>query len=151
MDYAFLKFLHVVAAVVAVGANLTYVVWLHAAGRDPDRLAFTITTIRRIDRRVANPGYVALLVTGLLMVWVGPWELFDPDALWLTVALGLYAATAILGIAVFAPTLRRRLAAAGSDPTSEVHAALARRTDLLFALTTGVVLAILALMVMKPF
>lgn len=112
---------------------------------------FAITTIRRLDRRIANPGYVVLLVTGLPMVWVGPWSLFDPQALWLTVALGLYVATTVLGIVVFAPTLRRRLAVAEGDPSSGAHTDLAGRTDRLFALTTGVVLTILALMVLKPF
>ena len=37
-----LKLAHVVAAIVAVGANLTYAFLLRLAGRDRDRLVWTI-------------------------------------------------------------------------------------------------------------
>ena len=44
-----LKVVHVLAAIVAVGANLTYAFWLGRAGTDRDRLVWTIGSIRRLD------------------------------------------------------------------------------------------------------
>jgi uncharacterized membrane protein len=143
-----LLLIHVVAAIVAVGANLTYAIWFRAAGNDQDRLVFVIRTVRMIDSRIANPAYIVLLVTGLLMVAGGVVSL---TAGWILVALGLYAATAVIGVALFAPAIRRQLAEAERDVTSESYRAAAARSTLLGIVTTVLVLVIVALMVTKPF
>jgi uncharacterized membrane protein len=142
-----LKVIHVLSAIVAVGANLTYAFWLRRAGLDRDRLVFAIGGIRGLDRRVANPAYILLLLTGLGMVATG---VFSFGALWLDVALLLYIGVAVLGIAVFAPAVRRQLDEAQADPTSAAYAAAARRTTVLGWLTTGVAVVIVILMVSKP-
>ena len=72
--YLLLKIIHVMAAIVAVGGNLTYAFWLRRAGRDPDRLVWTMEGIRRFDRAIANPSYIVLLVSGILMVTTGQWR-----------------------------------------------------------------------------
>jgi uncharacterized membrane protein len=143
-----LLLIHVVAAIVAVGANLTYAIWFRAAGNDQDRLVFVIRTVRMIDSRIANPAYIVLLVTGLLMVAGGVVSL---TAGWILVALGLYAATAVIGVALFSPAIRRQLAEAERDVTSESYRAAAARSTLLGIVTTVLVLVIVALMVTKPF
>jgi uncharacterized membrane protein len=143
-----LLLVHVVAAIVAVGANLTYAIWFRAAGTDQDRLLFVIRTIRMIDSRIANPAYIVLLVTGLLMVAGGVVSL---TAGWLLAALGLYVATAVIGIALFAPAIRRQLAEAERDVTSDSYRSAAGRSTALGIVTTVLVLAIVVLMVAKPF
>ncbi len=143
-----LKLVHVLLAIVAVGANVTYAFWMRRAGLDRGRLVWTIGSLRALDRRVANPAYLGLLVTGLLMVWGG---LYPLTSGWILAALGLYVITALLGIAVFAPAIRRQLALATDDPTSEAYAAAARRSSALGVLTTAIVVGIVALMVLKPF
>ena len=81
---AVLRLLHILLAIVAVGANLTYALWLRQAERDPAHLAYTIRGIRWIDRHVANPAYaLALLLIGGLtytagaalyaLRWPDPW------------------------------------------------------------------------------
>jgi uncharacterized membrane protein len=70
MLYVLLKWLHVLAAIVAVGSNITYGMWMTHASRNPESLPFTLHGIQLIDDRVANPAYGVLLVTGLLMVVV---------------------------------------------------------------------------------
>ena len=55
-----LKLIHVLAAITAVGANLTYTYWLRYAGQDRDRLLWTISGIRRLDNFIATPAYVVL-------------------------------------------------------------------------------------------
>ncbi len=143
-----LKLVHVLAAIVAVGANITYAFWLRLAGRDRERLLFAIEGIRWIDRRVANPAYGVLLVTGVLMVLAGAYS-FETG--WIAASLALFVVVAIGGIAVFAPAVRRQLAEAERDPTSPAYAAAAARTTRLGLATTAAVLVIVALMVTKPF
>lgn len=143
-----LKFLHVLPVIVAVGANLTYAFWLRAAGRDRDRLVFAITTIRRLDRLVANPAYIVILVTGVAMVLSGAYS-FETG--WIAASLVLYVAVAILGIVAFAPALRRQLAEAERDPTSADYAAAARRSAWCGVAATAIAVTIVFLMVTKPF
>jgi hypothetical protein len=75
-----LKLVHVFAAIVAVGANVTYAFWLALAGQDRAKLVFAINGIRRLDSRVANPAYVVLALTGVPLVIVGRWSFTAPGS-----------------------------------------------------------------------
>jgi uncharacterized membrane protein len=143
-----LKVVHVLSVVVAVGANVTYAFWLRLAGRDRERLLFAIHGIRWLDRRIANPMYAVVFVTGVLMVLTGAYS-FETG--WIAASMALFLLVAILGIAVFAPAIRRQLAEAERDPTSPAYAAVAARTARLGLTTTAIVLVIVVLMVAKPF
>jgi uncharacterized membrane protein len=142
-----LKFLHVVPVIVAVGANLTYAFWLRAAGRDRDRLIYTIGTIRRLERRVVNPAYILILLTGVSMVLLG---MYSFETRWIAVSIVLYVAIALFGIAVYAPAMRRQLAEAERDPEGEAYAVAASRSMLFGAVASGITLVIVFLMVTKP-
>ena len=65
--YDLLRFVHVLFAVTAVGANITYSVWLAHAAREPEHLDYTLRGIAALDSRVANPSYIMLLVTGVTL------------------------------------------------------------------------------------
>lgn len=142
-----LKAVHVLSAIVAVGANVTYGFWLRLAGRDRERLLFAIQGVRWLDRRLANPMYGVVFVTGVLMVLAGAYSF---ETAWIAASIVLYVLVAVLGIAVFAPAIRRQLAEAERDPTSAAYAAAAARTARLGLATTAVVLVIVVLMVTKP-
>jgi uncharacterized membrane protein len=148
MVYLLLKWLHILAAVTALGSNITYGVWLALAAREEKALGFALRGIQWLDRRMANPSYGVLLITGLLMLWVGRLPLALP---WLIVALILYVATALLGIFAYAPLLRRQVALAESaGPASPEYRATAARSFRMGILTTGIVVVIVFLMVAKP-
>jgi len=146
--FALLKFAHVLLAVVAIGGNLTYALWLRLGEREPEHLAYTIRGIRAIDRRVANPAYALLFVTGIAMVFFGGIPLTRP---WLLAALAIYVAAALVGFFAFGPVVRAELAALErggvGNPEYVRRRAQARALGLA---TTVMVLAILALMVLKP-
>jgi uncharacterized membrane protein len=116
-----LKIVHILAAVVALGSNVTYAFWLRWAGRDRDRLGFALDGIGRLDRTFANPAYILLLLTGVGMV-----------------------------LTVYAPTLRRQREEAARDPSSPAYAAVERRSTLLGVATIAIVVVIVILMVAKP-
>lgn len=143
-----LKLIHVLAAIVAVGSNVTYAFWLGRAGRDRERLLFALQGVRALDRRIANPAYIVLGITGPAMVLAGA---FSFTSGWILASLVLYVGVALLGIGVFAPAIRRQVAEAERDPSSPAYERAARRTVMLGWLTTGVALAIVFLMVTKPF
>jgi Predicted integral membrane protein (DUF2269) len=66
--------------------------------------------VKLLDDRFANPAYGLLLVTGLLMVWIGD---LDLTQFWLLAALALYAVAVGLGLFVYTATLRDRGAGDG--------------------------------------
>ena len=147
--YALLKLAHVLLAVVAIGANLTYGLWLRVAERETEHLAFTIRAIRWIDRRVANPAYLLLAVTGVALALAGGFPLASG---WLVAAVALYLAAAALGYLVFGPVVRGELAALERGGTGDPEFRRRRgQARLLGVVTTAMVLAILVLMVTKPF
>jgi len=148
MLYLILKWVHILLAIAAVGANLTYGIWLARGGRDQQHLDFVLRGVRILDDRVANPAYGLLLVTGLAMVFVGGLEITTP---WILTGLGLYVAAVLLGMLGYGPTLRRqiRLVSDGSAGTAE-FAALTRRAGVLGVVLTVLVATISFLMVVKP-
>lgn len=142
-----LKLAHIASAIVAVGANLTYAFWIRRAEADPQHLAWTLGTIRRLDNRMATPSYVLVLLTGLGMIALGH---FNLSVAWIQLAIALYVLVVIVAIVGFAPAFRRQLAAAEQDPGSQAYRDAAKRTTIFTWVTIGVVLVIIYLMVFKP-
>jgi uncharacterized membrane protein len=147
-NYELLKYVHVVSAIVAVGFNLSYGVWLLITARTPEHRLHVLRGIKLLDDRIANPAYILLLITGLGMVGIGGLSL---TMVWIAASLGLYVALAVVGIAVFGPALRRQIAVleVGAPDTAE-YAEAARRTTLSGAILVVIALVIVFLMVTKP-
>jgi uncharacterized membrane protein len=145
--YLWLKLVHILAAIVAVGSNVTYFVWLRRSGPDPARDAGILRGVRTIDRRLANPAFVVLPITGILMVLDGD---LGFTTFWIAAAIVLYVALGVIAGAWFGPALRRQveLASAGSDPAE--YGAAARRTMVSGTAAMVPIAAILYMMVMKP-
>ncbi|HXF82456.1 MAG TPA: DUF2269 family protein [bacterium] len=146
--YAILKFVHVLLAITAVGANITYGVWLARAARERAHLEHVLRGVQVLDDRLATPAYALLFVTGAALVYVGETRWTTP---WLLTALVLYAAVVVLGLVGYTPTLRRQIGAlrtAGPDAPAYLEAARrARRIGLAVAVLVTV---IVFLMVAKP-
>lgn len=145
--YLLLKFVHVMLAIFALGANLTYGFWMAFAGSDPDKIAFTTRGIKRVDN-MANVAYGLLLVTGLVLTFVGAIPL---TTFWVAAALVLYAGVSILSIALFAPNSRRQAALLASHGAASPEFRAASRQGKTYGiLVTLVIVAIVFLMVTKP-
>jgi len=146
--YSLLKFVHVVLAIVAIGFNTSYAIWLRHAERQPEHAAHILRGIRALDGRFTTPAYVLLLVTGFALLTVGdiPFTTF-----WILAALVLYAAVAIGGVVVYAPVLRAQtaLAEAGRIDSDE-YRRVARRGAVIGGLLILLVFSIEFLMVTKP-
>src|SRR3977135_1638271 len=129
MLYLIVKYIHIVAAIVAVGLNISYAIWILRAQREPAHTAFALKGIKFLDDRIANPAYGVLPSPGLLMVVLLPIPL---TTLWIVIALVLYAVLLVVAITQYTPTLRNqiKLAEAGDTQSGEFRG-LARRRQLL--------------------
>lgn len=146
--YTVVKFVHILMAIVAVGFNATYGIWIARTARSPQHEAHVLRGIKVLDDRFANPAYALLLVTGLIMV-------FDADipltTFWIATALGLYVVAVILGLGVYTPTLRRQIEVLEAEgPRSATYARLATRGTVVGVVVAVDVVVIVFLMVTKP-
>jgi uncharacterized membrane protein len=139
---------HILAVITAVGTNVTSVLWLQRAGRDRDPLIWTLDSTRWFDRRIANPAYIVVLLSGILMVLGGEYR-FEQG--WLATAIALYVIVAAFGVLAFAPAVRVQRAEAAADPSSAAYARIAGRTRRYSWMTTAIVVVIVILMVTKPY
>jgi uncharacterized membrane protein len=148
MPYLILKWLHILSAMVALGANMTYGIWLASASRKPEVLPFTLRSIKLIDDRLANPAYASLIVTGLLMVFVARLPLTTP---WLASALVLYVVLVLLGLLGYTPALKKQIEVVEREGfDSAEYRAIARRCARLGILLAVLAVTIVFLMVIKP-
>ena len=146
--YPWLKTLHILLAIVAVGFNISYGLWQARASREPQHMGYALRGIKFMDDRVANPAYIGLAVLGVIMVLIGPWQF---EQLWIAVSIGLYVLLAVVGLALYSPTLKRQIAAyEASGAQSDEFAALTTRSRVLGAVLGVIVIAIIVLMVVKP-
>ena len=149
--YDLLKWLHILFAITAVGANLTYAVWVARAEREPEHLGFALRSIQFIDQRIANPAYGGVFVTGLINIFVGGWTQHLKTNIW--VALGILGFILVAGIAgaVYTPLLKAQLAALETEGAGSAEYKQASASSNRFGVVIVVILfLIVADMVFKP-
>ena len=146
--YTITKFVHVVLAIIAVGFNASYGIWIVRSARDPEHIGFAVRTIKFIDDRFANPAYGLLLLTGLFMAFNAGYPL---TTFWIAAALVLYFLVLVLAFVVISPNFRAQLRALETaGPASTEFRAAAARGRTFGILVSVMVLAIVFLMVTKP-
>jgi uncharacterized membrane protein len=146
--YPWLKTLHILLAIVAVGFNMSYGIWLARAAREPQQYGYVLRGIKFLDDRVANPAYGGLLLVGLLLIFIGPYDLSDT---WVLIAIGLYVLMGAVAILLYSPTLSRQIAAyEDGGPGSPAFLALGSRARMLGIVLAVILLLILVMMVVKP-
>jgi uncharacterized membrane protein len=145
--YLLLKYIHILSAIVAVGANLTYAVWNIRGAREPAHEAFALKGIQFLDNRVANPAYGVLFLTGLLMLFSGQ----APGGSWAIAAIVLFIVLVAVAVAFYTPALRGQVKLADTGDTSSAAFMRLGERARAFGIATGLlVLVILVLMVFKP-
>lgn len=137
-------YLHIAAAIAAVGASATYGIWLNHAAANPTHLSFAVSGVVRIDKAVATPAWLLALVTGGGLVSV---EGYSWTAPWILASLAGWLVLLGLDHGLLRPTLRKIDGALGQGSAPAPLVARAR--------TAGVAIGVLglgqlALMVWKP-
>ena len=139
--------IHILTALVAVGATVSYFFWLRRAVLAPESRSFTLDTIRMMERRMVMPAYVLVLLTGLGLIDRAGWAWSTP---WLELSLLFFIV--LLGLVGFhARVIKGQIAlvADGSGDSADYDRAHARGRILL-ALKVVVIIAMVYMMVFKP-
>jgi uncharacterized membrane protein len=146
--YVLLKFLHVLLAVIALGFNASYPIWLARARSEPEHTLWALRGIKTLDDRFANPCYAGLLVLGVVMVFMGGYSF---TTFWIAAALVLYVLLLIGGLVLYSPTLKAQIGALEKGgPESADFVSLGRRSSIVGALLGLDAVVIVFLMVTKP-
>jgi len=147
--YAILKAVHILMVIIALGANLSYPLWLYVGHKNPAHLPFALKGIQKLDDLIANPAYILSLFTGLGLCWY--MHLNPLSVSWLWMSLILYAIAAGTGIAVYSPLLKKQIVALSTEgmagKTYQHLNRKGRNTGIFIFL---VAFAIILLMVAKP-
>jgi uncharacterized membrane protein len=146
-----LAFLHILAAIVWVGASITQSAIMTRASRDPDR-----ALVARLAREVGwlgpfliGPSAIVVIGAGIWITLIEDWVAFSDTWIWLS--LVLVAISMVLGMAYFGPEGKRieRIAKDRGPEDAEIRQRMDRllligRLDLLL------LAVVLWLMVFKP-
>ncbi|MGH2582875.1 MAG: DUF2269 family protein [Anaerolineales bacterium] len=141
----YLRWLHILGAIAALGANFTYPIWLRLARKEPDSTAFAVRGIEAVER-VANAGYGLLLITGIAMILIGniPWT--TP---WLLSGIVLFVVVGFTAGVFYVPAQKKQIAFA-DKPTSPEYLAAEERANRVGVLVILLVILIEFLMTVKP-
>jgi uncharacterized membrane protein len=141
----YLRWLHILGAIAALGANFTYPIWLRLARKEPGATRFTVHGIEAVER-VANAGYGLLLLTGIVMILVGniPWT--TP---WLLSGIILFVVVGFIAGVFYLPAQKKQIALA-DKPTSPEYLAAEDRASRIGTLVILLVVLIEFLMTVKP-
>jgi hypothetical protein len=146
--YSLLKFVHVLLAITAVGSNITYGVWNALAAREPAHAPFALKGIAFIDRRVANPAYGLLLVTGLVLLAVGQLGFRG----WVIAALILFALLIVVAVGFYSRVVRQQIQVMDREGlASAAYKQLDGQATIYGIVSLVIALAIVFMMVVKPF
>ena len=146
--YSLIKYLHVLLAITAVGSNITYGVWKTLGARDPAHAPFALKGIAFIDRRVANPAYGLLLITGLILLAVGQVGFRG----WVIAALILFVILIVLAVGFYSRVVRQQIEVVDREGvTSAAYKRLDSQAMLYGIVSLLIALAIVFMMVVKPF
>jgi uncharacterized membrane protein len=145
--YLLLKYIHALLAITAVGTNITYAVWSARGAMEKEHLSFALRGISFLDRRVANPAYGLLLVTGLGLMVIGDWGWRR----WIVSALFLFVLLIVVAIGFYSRTMNRQIEVLEKEgESSPAYQRLASQAQRVGIISMVIVLAIVFMMVVKP-
>lgn len=146
--YQIVVYIHVLSAIVAVGYNATYAVWLTRGNMERDHLLFALRTIKFMDGKIANPAYGLLLITGVAQVLLSHRSWHET---WIETAIALWIVLAAVAYGAYTPALKRQIATFESaGPSSPEYAVAERQGTVLGVILMVIALVILGLMVFRP-
>ena len=146
--YLPLKLAHILCAIVAVGANMSYALWLTIGKMNPAHTLFALKGIKRLDDWIANPAYLLALATGHILLFIGSISITTP---WVLMGEILFIAQGLIAFPLYSPALRKQIQAGERHGlNSPEFIALDRRATILGVTLNILAIAIVAVMVIKP-
>ncbi len=147
--YFFLKLVHILAAIVALGFNFSYAIWTARGAKTPEHLLFTLKGIKFLDDYAANPSYLVSLATGLAMSYLAGYPILETR--WILYALIIFGGMGIVGFGLYTPALRKQIKVLETQGmSSPAYQQVNARQTILGLILFGLALSILVLMIFKP-
>ena len=140
-----LLILHILSAMIAVGTNVSYLIWLRRAVVVPESREFTLATVRILETRLAIPAYLIALATGFALIPAMSYPFNTP---WIELSILLWIVIMALG-GFHARVVKRQLAA-NAESDSDAYESGHAKARILLALMALCSLGTLYLMVAKP-
>jgi Predicted integral membrane protein (DUF2269) len=152
--------LHVGGAIFAFGPTLTFPLIGSMGGKEPMHVNFSLRLSELIEKRLVVPLAIFQAITGILLIWFAPINIFDGAHWWLIIGIVLYVIA--LGI-VFTnqlPVTAQLIEATSTPPPPPPPgtpaptgppphiAALVRRTQVGGMILTALLVIIIILMVL---
>ena len=146
--YALLKWVHVLAAIVVVGAHASYGVWIVRASNHREALPFTLRNIKLLDERVVSPAIGVQLVTGFAMALIARAWLTAP---WLITALVLFVVVVLVHLLAYRPVLSRLIELLDREGIESASYRAAADREMRLGITLVLLMVVIVfLMVVKP-
>jgi uncharacterized membrane protein len=144
--YLWVKFLHILVAVISLGTSAGLGIVLEFYGNDPTHGSFVLRTIERMVVLVVLPGFLLMLTTGLWLTSLA-WPF---TTRWIQLALGLWV-VGIAGLSWSLVALRKQRHLHTTEAYTSIRYAQASIASRVSGGAFGiVVVATLYLMVLKP-
>jgi hypothetical protein len=147
--YQIMKFIHVFSAIIAVGFNFSYIIWMVKGKMERDHLLFALKGVKFMDGKVANPCYGLIMISGLAMAYVADYNILSVT--WIFYPLILFGIMGVLAFALYSPNLKKQIAILekqGID-TPE-YKAIEKKQMMLGGVLFTLAVTIIAIMVIKP-
>jgi uncharacterized membrane protein len=145
--YVFVKFVHILVAIIAVGSSAGSSFWLRLAQRSPANLSFALRTTRFLEDFITLPGLFILLFTGL---WMASTR-WSRTLFWIRTGLTLVLLVILLVFLIVRFILSPLIKSVEGEGTQSPRA---QRLELLFELFGGggglLLIVVVWLMVAKP-
>lgn len=147
--YSIFKLLHILAAIVALGFNLSYPVWLLKSRKQEEHLLYSLEGIKTLDNWIANPCYLLSLVTGFWMSIAAGYSILETK--WIFYSLIVYGLMSIIGFGIYTPLLSKQIKILKSEGAySETYKKIDKKQTALGLILYVLALTIVFLMITKP-
>lgn len=144
--YVWLKFLHILIAIIALGTSAGLGIVLEFYADDPVHGLYVLRAVKRLVALVVIPGYLLMFVTGAWLTHLA-WSF---TMRWVQAALGLWVLGAVTFAVSFVLVQKQAALFETDSPTSEAYKRIALLGRFFGGASGLIVLMIVYLMVAKP-
>jgi hypothetical protein len=151
----FFLFLHIMSAIIAFGPTFAFGILGAMGAKEPMHGNFALRASKVIGNRLVDPFAFAVGVLGVVLIFVGEWNLWANE--WLIAAIAMYVVALAFSLFVMDRWLKQMIQASGGaegavpDPAALARIpALARKAQFGGTFLALLLAAIVLMMVWKP-
>lgn len=149
MLYLSIKLLHILSAIISIGSNISYAMWIYKGNKEKEHFLFTLKGIFFLDSYIANPFYFIALITGFIMIYLSTGNI-KPFS-WNLYGLIIFSLMGFLAFFFYTPLLKKQISLVEENKIESIeYQEVNRKQNIIGFILTFMSIIILALMVFKP-